>query len=297
MNEPEIHGRFLPSRVYHRWKGTVRFGILIVPLLVFLSGGITLFLTTSKYSSSTVFSLENGPPPAEIVNLTHARPTFQRVTSNLELQKRWDLDKDAAGRILDGITEARILPDSSWIELTVTHTNRADARDIAEEIPNALTAHLREFADAGIAQNLSELGKLIQDASDTAEEKASEVAQIRKVHGPDVTATEPAGPLQRALRASLLADAEVERLQSLRQDFQTAKIDQLPRLLVHADPFIGEISASPNVGEELGKLILYTLGSGLLVALILPYLLEFAFPPGLRKPKQVHPLTDPVANL
>jgi capsular polysaccharide biosynthesis protein len=186
MNEPEIDGRFLPSRVYHRWKGTVRFGIL----LVFLSGGITLFLTTSKYGSSTVFSLENGPPPAEIVNLTHARRTFQRVTSNLELHKRWDLDKETAGRILDGITEARILPDSSWIELTVIHTNKVDARDIAEEIPNALTAHLRELAEAGIAQNLSELAKLIQDASDTAEEKASDVARIRKVHGPDVTATE-----------------------------------------------------------------------------------------------------------
>lgn len=297
MNEPEIHGRFLPSRVYHRWKGTVRFGILIVPLLVLLSGGITLFLTASKFGSRTVFSLENGPPPAEIVNLIHARRTVQRTTSTLELQKRWDVDSDTAGSILDGISEARILPDTSWIELTVTHTNKLDARDIAGEIPNALTAHLRELAQAGIAQNLAELNTLIQNASDTAEEKASHVAQIRKVHGSDTTDTEVAGPLQRALRASLLADAEVERLQSLRQDMQTAKIDQLPRLLIHTDPVIGEAPSSPDGGDELGKLTLHTLVSGLLVALLLPYLLEFVFPSGSGNPKQVRPLADPIANL
>ena len=297
MNEPEIHGRFLPSRVYHRWKGTVRFRILIVPLLVLLSGGITLFLTASKFGSSTVFSLENGPPPAEIVNLIHARRTVQRTTSTLELQKRWDVDSETAGSILDGISEAHILPDTSWIELTVTHTNKLDARDIAGEIPNALTDHLRELAQAGIAQNLAELNTLIQNASDTAEEKASHVAQIRKIHGSDTTDTEVAGPLQRALRASLLADAEVERLQSLRQDMHTAKIDQLPRLLIHTDPVIASSPASPDVAEELGKLTLHTLVTGLLVALLLPYLLEFVFPPGSGQPKQVRPLADPIANL
>jgi hypothetical protein len=298
MNDSEIHGRFLPSRVYLRWKSAVRLGILIVPFLVLLSGGLTLFLTASKYDSTTVFSLENGPPPAEIVNLIHASRTFQGVIKNLELQNRWGVDRDTAGNLLDGICETRILPDSRWIELTVTHTNKVDARDIAEEIPKALIAHIREHQEAGIAQDLIELGKLIQDATDSAEDKASHVAKIRQVHGSDTAGdAEPAGPLQRALRASLLADAEVERLQSLRHDLQTAKIDQRPRLLVHTGPAIANSPASPNVGDELAKLTLHALVSGLLVALLLPYLLEFVFPPSPGKSKQAHSLSDPITNL
>lgn len=36
-----LAGRFLPSRVYARWKGTARFGLCTLPLILFLAGGVT----------------------------------------------------------------------------------------------------------------------------------------------------------------------------------------------------------------------------------------------------------------
>jgi|GEM_PF-5355183 len=44
MDADEITGRFLPSRVYCRWKWTVRAGLTVVPMLVLLGGGLVLFL-------------------------------------------------------------------------------------------------------------------------------------------------------------------------------------------------------------------------------------------------------------
>ena len=72
MSSTETSGRFLPSRIYSRWKWAIRFGLLLVPFLILLSGGITLF------------GLENGPPPQEIVELVKSRSVLARVVDRLQ---------------------------------------------------------------------------------------------------------------------------------------------------------------------------------------------------------------------
>ena len=88
MSSTEIRGRFIPSRVYNRWKWTVRFGLLLIPFLIFLCGGLLLFLTPSKYSSTTLIELENGPPPQECMELLKSRGILDLVSEHLELTKR-----------------------------------------------------------------------------------------------------------------------------------------------------------------------------------------------------------------
>ena len=84
MSSTETSGRFLPSRIYSRWKWAIRFGLLLVPFLILLSGGITLFLSPNKYRSVTLFGLENGPPPQEIVELVKSRSVLARVVDRLQ---------------------------------------------------------------------------------------------------------------------------------------------------------------------------------------------------------------------
>jgi hypothetical protein len=59
----------------------------------------------------------------------------------------------------------------------------------------------------------------------------------------------------------------------------TEHIAGLPRLSVHSAPVIADKAHSPKMGQKLNELALQSLISGLLCALLLPYLMELAFPP------------------
>jgi hypothetical protein len=56
-------------------------------------------------------------------------------------------------------------------------------------------------------------------------------------------------------------------------------LDGLPKLTVHSEPTISGSPISPKFCDELGELAIVSLVSGLVAALLLPYLMELAFPP------------------
>lgn len=292
MSSTEIRGRFLPSRVYNRWKWTVRFGLMLVPFVMLLSGGIEVYLSASKYRSSTLFELENGPPPREIVELVESRGVLERAVEFLKLGDRWSVDREAAITILKGAMTAGVMPDTRLVEIKVTLIGKNDARDAAEQIPVSLKAHLADAAAKKNAEKAREIDGLIREATDAAEEKATALATLEKVHGPKPEDSALAVKHQRASRESLLADAEVERLRNLRSACLAENLDELPKLTVHSAPVISD-SPVNRKGGDLGELALRCLATGLLSALLLPYLMELAFPP--RNEAILQP--DPVADL
>ena len=279
MNSPEIDGRFLPSRVYHRWKWAVRFGLLVIPFLMLLSGGLTLFLSPNKYRSSAVFSIDQGPAPLEVVELVKSSNILGRVTRGLELHNRWYMDTETAQEIIRGITTAKILPETLLVEITVTHTNKTDARDIAQMLPESLHAELVETSRKQTKAKADEIALLVERSSDSARETAAVVANLEKFHGAVPVDMAAATVLERARRTSHFADAEVVRLRALHTSRLTEDIDSLPSLQFHSRPTIGDSAFSPKKGSELNLLILQSLGWGLLVALLMPYLSELVFPP------------------
>jgi DNA segregation ATPase FtsK/SpoIIIE-like protein len=291
MNPTEIRGRFLPSRVYSRWKWTVRLGLLLVPFLIFLSGGLILFLTPNQFRSTTLFSMENAPPPREIVELLESRGVLARVAEQLELEKRMNVDRENAIEIVRSTSVVRIVPETRMIELAVTMVNKVDARDVAEMLPKALKASLMELSEHESEAQAKQFDELIKDATDAAGEKAAHLANLEKVHGSEPEAPGSATMLQRARRESLLADAEVERLQHLRAEHVANRIDGQPRLNIHSLPVISESPNEPKIDEELNRLTAKSLVAGLLAALLLPYLMELAFPPRWPGPKS-NPVID-----
>ena len=68
-----LAGRFLPSRVYARWKWTVRCGLCVVPLILFLAGSVVVYLQPGRYQSTTVFKYTGERPAAEVVALALSR--------------------------------------------------------------------------------------------------------------------------------------------------------------------------------------------------------------------------------
>jgi hypothetical protein len=279
MEAKEITGRFLPSRVYCRWKWIVRLGLMLVPFLILLSGGVKLFLSPNIYRSSTLFGLENGPPPEEIIELVKSRGLLARVAERLELAKRFNVDRETAVTVIREASDAEIVSGTRMITINVSLTGKIDARDIAEQIPNSLRDYLVEISRKQNEDKLVEIGRLIREATDVAEEKSFELSKVEKFLGADPTDAAALTKLERTRRASMLADAEVERLKNLRSASLTENLENLPRLSIHTAPVIADKAHSPKVDQELGAIVLQALLFGLLSALLLPYLMELVFAP------------------
>lgn len=285
MTPPEIHGRFLPSRVFSRWKWTVRFGLLIVPLLVFLSGGLVLFLSPNVYRSSCLFSHQNGPPPGEIVELLKSDKVLGIVVNNLELTEKLDLDSQNCTDILRESIKIRLVPDTRLLEISTDFRNKQLARDITGETPTALDQHLSQAAQEQFVFQIAEMKNILNDARDTAEEQAVALNRLLTTHAESLDEPVVATATERARRATLLADAEVERIQALIRTSKAERPGRLPHLTVHSDSKISEAPVDPRVGPDLNQLVVRSLIAGLLASLLLPYLLELAFPPRFSRPK------------
>lgn len=294
MSAPEVSGRFLPSMVYARWKWSVRLGLMLVPFLVFLSGGITLFFTPSKYQSTTLFEFENGPTLHEIPELIVSRTNLDHVANQLELSNRFNMARDNINEIIHKNSKCAVKPDTRLIELSMTHTIPTDARDIAEQMPLSLKFSLTENIRRKNEEKAAEIGSLISEAEDEANVKNAELVNQLKVHGTQPAEAPGQTEVDRARKAAMLADAEVERLKALRSATLAGNIDTLPRLVVHSAPLIPHTAHSPKMGDELAALTVRSLVIGLITALLLPYLLELAFPPHRQT---VVMLRDPVEDL
>ena len=287
MKCDDLGGRFLPSRVYCRWKWTVRFGLLVVPFLIFLSGALLLYLTPNRYRSTTLVELENGPQVREVLALITERPTLERVIEQLKLTERFSLDRETLVESLRQSLNAKQVEGTNLIRVTVRQSRNSDARDIAEQIPKSLMAYLENAREQQLADRFTQFNRLIQEASDDAEEAAALVSRTEKIDG---SGEPPSSSLARARRASMLADAELERLKALKNAARTDLVASRPRLVVHEEPVIATTPDSPKIGPGLNQRAIKALLGGLLTALLLPYLFELAFPPA--KARQESPAND-----
>ena len=292
METAHVHGRFLPSRVFSRWKWTVRFGLLIVPLVLFLAGSLQIYFRPSRYLSQTVFEITKGPSLRETEELLRSENVLSRASEKLELPRRLELDRDNCVAGIRKNLETRILKDTRMIRLEVTMHRNVHARDLAEEIPRSLVGYLAESMIAQSERKVAELERLATAEADRARELSNKWIKLEEVHGKNPADPGAATAIERARRAALAAELEVERLGSLKQAERTHLIDQLPRLVVHTEARISSTPLTPKSGEEMGRLVVTCLAWALAAALLLPYLFELAFPPAARPQKTPDPPID-----
>lgn len=279
MNEDVTTNRFHPSRVYARWKWTLRACLTLLPALSMLIGGITLFLTPGRYMSRTVFEIVNGPAPGEVAQLAASREVLERVVSSLRLAEVFDVDRETVLQILRQQTRSAVIPGTRMIRVETELVRAAQARDVADELPDSIVAHLSSIRHDIARNKAAEMDELIRIASDEAEERAKSLANLTRIHGNAGTAPEADVLVGRAKRQSILADAELERLRDLKNHYLSDEIESRPRLVVHEEPVIAcAIGSSRESAPELGWIVVRAILQSLAAALLLPYLLEWVFP-------------------
>jgi hypothetical protein len=291
MNEKNrLAGRFLPSRVYARWRWSVRFGLVALPLILFFAGSIVVYLTPSRYRSTAVFEYLGKRTPAEAMALLKSQAVISRVVSDLKLSGRFEVDSDTAARIVSRQMKVSAEPGTGLITLRTTALNRELARDLAVALPEALDSYEKSRAATELENRAAVESQLAREAEDIAVEKRKELTQWLRVHGDaaiqaidQLDLDELRGDWEHAVQRVREAN---DRRSSIDNELAAWK----SVIAVHTQPMISQNPVGKGSANPLGRVVLEALVSGLVFALAVPYLLEFAFPrrrPASRVPREV----------
>lgn len=236
-----------------------------------LSAAVVAYVTPRKYESEAVIEVK--PDFTEIstiqnepvdVSSDDETPEFLRtaaqvikssnslakVVENLDLVKRWGVDKETAIGILKEIVDTQNIRDTDLISIRVRHTNRQDARVIAAEVAMSYRGYRMEIQKWQLDQQLSALDKAIKEQEDNVE---IGVKTLRTIPVPDpvdphTTIRRGGGPDYFYAKSNLETDQALLQSMRLKQASATT-LNQLQNetVIIHEEPQIAQFPVSPNV--------------------------------------------------
>ena len=273
-----LAGRFLPSRVYARWKWTVRFGLAALPLILFIAGSVTLYFSPGRYRSTVVFEYLGKRTPAEAVALLKSQAVISLASQEVKTSELLGVDSETAFEIISGIIGTKVDPGTGFIELTVDTSQGALSRDLAVALPKALDSYEKSRAASELAARIEAAGEMARDAEDLAEEKRTELSKWFLAHPGE--AQDPLAQLAiDGLRGNWQhAVSRVHDVEDRRADLEFELSNWQSVIQTHSQPVIANSPLAKDTGESLGAVIFGALATGLAFALGVPYLLELAFP-------------------
>jgi capsular exopolysaccharide synthesis family protein len=183
-----------------------RYGIILLALLlVFMTAAVITYVMPKKYESEAVIEVKPrqagmSPLGAAMAETSGAgrmtsqffgtefekiksRNSLSKVVENLQLVNRWNVDKEGALGILKGIVNTQNIRGTDLISIRVRHTNKVDARDIAEEVARAYKEYRAEIESHDAERQLQELNKAVRDQEDKVEERRKVLATIVRNKG------------------------------------------------------------------------------------------------------------------
>lgn len=169
-----------------------RIGVIVLTfLLVFMTAAVITSVMPRKYESSSVvqvhpsvllmtpFMRGSQMAPGSTMTARYMENEFETITApetlaeaanNIELPRRWGLDMDSAVKTLESVVATNPIRGTDFIEITVTHANPEDAKEIAEAVSRAYierrnTTEERRALEAleALNQELQDQGDLVQD--------------------------------------------------------------------------------------------------------------------------------------
>ena len=183
-----------------------RYGIILLTLLmVFMTAAVITYVMPKKYESQATIEVMPkaagmsplGTSMSEVSGGGHISQQFfgtefekikssnalAKVVQNLELVNKWGVDKETAVQILKGIVNTQNIRGTDLISISVRHTNKEDARDVAAEVSHSYQAYRAEIENRDAEKALYELNKAVRDQEDKVEERRKVLAQIVKTKG------------------------------------------------------------------------------------------------------------------
>jgi capsular exopolysaccharide synthesis family protein len=183
-----------------------RYGIILLSLLlVFMTAAVITYVMPKKYESEATIEVKPraagiSPLGAQLNELSGAgrmtpqffgtefekiksRNSLEKVVQNLELVNRWGVDKETALNIVKGIVNTQNIRGTDLISIRVRHTNKVDARDIAEEVAQSYRQYRAEIESRDAENALQELNKAVRNQEDKVEERRKVLSTIVRTKG------------------------------------------------------------------------------------------------------------------
>lgn len=178
-----------------------RYGIILLTvLMVFMTAAVITYVMPKKYESQAVIEVKRrgttmtplGSGMSETLGAGQmtqnffgtefekikSRNALAKVVDSLELTNRWGVDKEGAIGILKGVVQTQNIRGTDLIAIRVRHTNKLDARDIAEKVAYAYQSYREEIENRDAERQLQELNKAVRDQEDKVEERRKVLATI-----------------------------------------------------------------------------------------------------------------------
>lgn len=271
-----LAGRFLPSRVYARWKWTVRSGLSALPLALLLTGCIVLYLTPNRYQSTIVFEYLGKRPPADVAALMKTGQVINLATKELKLSELVGMDSESLKEVVARDLKVKVERGTGFIELKVTDDRKEGARDLAEGLVKALAAYERSIAISDIELRQDELRQAERDAEDQSEEKLKNLTKLVRMTGGAATDALTQLEIDAARGDWDAARQQVREIQNQSRQAEREFSNPGKWVAVLSSPSISPMAVKPET--TLDEIILRSFAIGLGFALLAPYLLELAFP-------------------
>jgi uncharacterized protein involved in exopolysaccharide biosynthesis len=198
-----------------------------------------------------------------------SRKSLGQVADALELVNRWNVDKETAISILKNIVTTQNIRGTDLISIRVRHTNKTDARDVAEEVARTYKNFRQEMTSRDQDRALRELTKLVREQEDKVEERRKILATIVRMKGipdkgaeagGDSSAEKPEDAIKKMLDAQDYVDAKRD-FETDSELLQTLKLKQVAETIrgkmanegvaIHDEAVIAHSPVSPNVTLNL----------------------------------------------
>ena len=136
-----------------------RYGVIVLTfLLLFMTAAVITSVMPRKYQSSSVVQVHpsvllmtpflsgSQMTPGSTMTARYMENEFETITAPetlaeaakiIELPRRWGLDLDLVVKTLENVVQTNAIRGTDFIEITVTHANPEDAKEIAEAVSQA----------------------------------------------------------------------------------------------------------------------------------------------------------------
>ncbi len=178
-----------------------RYGIILLTLaLVFMTASVITYVMPEKYESTAVIQVKprgRAIEPLDGVGASRAQmmtPQFFgtefeiirstnsliRVVDKLDLVNKWETSNEKTIETLKNIVKTKDIRGTDLISITVRHTNKDDARDIATEVAEAYKEYRTELESESLKKGIKELSKAVRAQEDKTEESKQKLTTISR---------------------------------------------------------------------------------------------------------------------
>ena len=178
-----------------------RYGVILLTLLlVFMTASVITYVMPKQYESYATIELKPrvktvdplggairsvGPTMTATFFGTEfekikSRNSLSKVIDNLDLASKWGMDRESVLGTLKGIVNTQNIRGSDLISITVRHTNKQDARDIAAEVARAYKEYRTELESKTSEEAIAELKRAVTAQTDKVEERRQALSALSR---------------------------------------------------------------------------------------------------------------------